>query len=58
MNTEEKKEISAEEKKKAEETLKERVPVQQANPQPEVTKKSVREAVKELNPDKDTLDRG
>lgn len=58
MNTEEKKEFSAEDKKKAEEALKERVPVQQTDGQPEVTKKKVREAVKELNPDKDTLDRG
>lgn len=57
MNTE-KKELSADEKKKAEEALKERVPVQQVDTQPEVTKKKVREAVKELNPDKDTLERG
>lgn len=57
MDTE-KKEISAEEKRRAEEELKERVPVQQGNAQSEVTKKKVREAVRELNPDVNTLDRG
>lgn len=57
MNTE-KKEISAETKKKAEEALKERVPVQQSGNHKEATKKEVREAVKELNPDMSGLDRG
>lgn len=57
MDTE-KKEVSAEEQKKAEEELKERVPVQQTDAQSEVTKKKVRAAVRELNPDEDTLERG
>lgn len=57
MNTE-KKEISAEAKKRAEEALKERVPIQQTGSHKEVTKKEVREAVKELNPDMSGLDRG
>lgn len=57
MNAE-KKEISAGDKKKAEEALKERVPVQQSCSHKKATKQEVREAIKELNPDMSGLDRG
>lgn len=57
MNTE-KKSISPEEKKKAEEKLKERVPVQRVGVHSEATKKEIRAAVQELNPDMSGLDRG
>ena len=53
MNTEKEK-TSSEEQKKAEKVLKDKVPVQQT----EATKKEVRDAVKELNPDMSGLDRG
>ena len=57
MNTE-KKEISAEAKKKAEEALKERVPVQQTASHKEATQENIQKAVRELNPDMSGLDRG
>ena len=52
MNTEKEK-TSSEEQKKAE-----KVPVQQTGTYSEATKKEVRDAVKELNPDMSGLDRG
>ena len=56
MNTEKEK-TSSEEQKKAE-VLKDKVPVQQTGTYSEATKKEVRDAVKELNPDMSGLDRG
>lgn len=57
MNTEKEK-TSSEEQKKAEKVLKDKVPVQQTGTYSEATKKEVRDAVKELNPDMSGLDRG
>ena len=57
MNTEKEK-TSSEEQKKAEKELKDKVPVQQTGTSSEATKKEVRDAVKELNPDMSGLDRG
>ncbi len=57
MNTEKEK-TSSEEQKKAEKVLKDKVPVQRTGTYSEATKKEVRDAVKELNPDMSGLDRG
>ena len=57
MNTEKEK-TSSEEQKKAAKVLKDKVPVQQTGTYSEATKKEVRDAVKELNPDMSGLDRG
>ncbi len=47
-----------EEQHTLEENKEEYLPVQQVCPDAEVTKKEVRQAVRELNPDVNTLDRG
>lgn len=58
MDTEKKKESQDKKENLKEKTLKDRVPVQQSGFYSEVTKKEIREAVNELNPDMSGLDRG
>lgn len=49
---------SNEKKHEIEKSIRDRVPIQQTGAYSEATKKEVREAVKELNPDMSGLDRG